>query len=82
MSKKTRYAELSNIAISEEEAKMSGFDKLTLPYKETEVLMLEKVVRDMHNVSYAVVSTKYGLEVWRKDMISDKEAELKSRAYG
>lgn len=82
MSKKEKYAMFRNVALTETDAKDQGYEKLTLPYKESEVQMLEKVVRDMQGVPYAVVSTKYGFEVWRKGMLSEKEAEKQSRAYG
>ena len=77
MTKKERYSQFESYALSETEAKHQGFDKLTLPYKESEVQMLEKVIKDMSNVPFAVVHTRYGYEVWRKGMISDKEAELR-----
>ena len=79
MTKKERYSQFEEYALSETEAKHQGFDKLTLPYKEAEVQMLEKVIKDMSNVPFAVVNTRYGYEVWRKGMISEKEAELRHK---
>lgn len=81
MSKKERYAKFRDVALTETDAEEQGYEKLTLPYKESEVLMLEKIVRDMHNVPFAVVSTKYGFEVWRKGMIKEKELEKESSVW-
>jgi len=74
VSNKKRYETYSSVAIEETAAKNYGYEKLTLPYKEQEVTLLQRVIKDMHNVDFAIVNTRWGLEIWRKGMISHEEA--------
>lgn len=54
--------------ISEDEARASGLDPITIGYAKSEQWMLENVIDDMErgNIEHAVVMSNGLPEVWRK----------------